>query len=185
MTYGFQLHLYLNGKRGVDLLHDPHIIFLDEPTIGLDVVAKERIRQFVKSINRERGVTVILTTHDLGDVEKLCERVMMIDRGKLLFDGSPGDLVKRFGGERELVVDFAEEYANVEIDGARVAARVERRVTYRFARGSISASDLIQRLSAQYRIVDLSVQEPQIEDTVRKIYEQGLLRDESHWDASR
>jgi ABC-2 type transport system ATP-binding protein len=108
------------------LLHDPRIIFLDEPTIGLDVVAKERIRQFVKSINRERGVTVILTTHDLGDVEKLCERVMMIDRGKLLFDGSPGELVKRFGGERELVVDFAEDYANVEIDGARIADRTER-----------------------------------------------------------
>jgi ABC-2 type transport system ATP-binding protein len=160
------------------LLHDPRIIFLDEPTIGLDVVAKERIRQFVKSINRERGVTVILTTHDLGDVEKLCERVMMIDRGKLLFDGSPGELVQRFGGERELVVDFAEDYANVEIDGARIADRNERRVTYRFARGSISASELIQRLSAQYRIIDLSVQEPQIEGTVRKIYEQGLLRDE-------
>jgi ABC-2 type transport system ATP-binding protein len=119
------------------LLHDPHIIFLDEPTIGLDVVAKERIRQFVKAINRERGVTVILTTHDLGDVEKLCERVMMIDRGKLLFDGAPGELVLRFGGERELVVDFAEDYASVEIDGARVADRADRRATYRFARGSI------------------------------------------------
>ena len=158
------------------LLHDPQIIFLDEPTIGLDVVAKEHIRQFIKMVNRERGVTVILTTHDLGDVEKLCERVLMIDHGKLLFDGAPGDLVKRFGGERELAVDFAEDYASVEIDGARVAQRDDRRVTYRFARGSIGASELIQRLSAQYRIVDLSVQEPQIEDTVRKIYEQGLLR---------
>lgn len=160
------------------LLHDPQIIFLDEPTIGLDVVAKERIRQFIKTVNRERGVTVILTTHDLGDVEKLCERVLMIDHGKLLFDGAPGDLVKRFGGERELVVDFAEDYASVEIDGARVAQRDDRRVAYRFVRGSISASELIQRLSAQYRILDLSVQEPQIEDTVRKIYEQGLLRNE-------
>ena len=158
------------------LLHDPQIIFLDEPTIGLDVVAKERIRQFIKAINRERGVTVILTTHDLGDVEKLCQRVMMIDHGNLLFDGAPGELVQRFGGERELIVDFAEDYANVEVDGARVAGREERRVTYRFARGAISASDLIQRLSAQYRILDLSVQEPQIEDTVRKIYEQGLLQ---------
>jgi ABC-2 type transport system ATP-binding protein len=118
-------------------------------------------------------------------VEKLCERVMMIDHGKLLFDGSPGDLVKRFGGERELVVDFAENYTSVEIDGARIAYRDDRRVTYRFARGSISASELIQRLSARYRIVDLSVQEPQIEDTVRRIYEQGLLRNESHGGASR
>ncbi len=157
------------------LLHDPQIIFLDEPTIGLDVVAKERIRQFIKTINRERGVTVILTTHDLGDVEKLCERVMMIDRGRLLFDGAPGELVKRFGGERELVVDFAEDYDDVAVAGARIVDRVERRVTYRFARGSISASELIQRLTTRYRIEDLSVQEPQIEDTVRRIYEQGLL----------
>ena len=158
------------------LLHDPRIVFLDEPTIGLDVVAKERIRRFIQSINRERGVTVILTTHDLGDVQKLCERVMMIDHGKLLFDGPPGDLVSRFGGERELVVDFAQDYDDVSVDGARVAQRDGRRVTYRFARGAISASELIQRLSVTYRIEDLSVQEPQIEDTVRRIYEQGLLR---------
>ena len=158
------------------LLHNPRIVFLDEPTIGLDVVAKERIRRFIQSINRERGVTVILTTHDLGDVQKLCERVMMIDHGKLLFDGPPGDLVSRFGGERELVVDFAQDYDDVSVDGARVALREGRRVTYRFARGAISASELIQRLSVMYRIEDLSVQEPQIEDTVRRIYEQGLLR---------
>jgi ABC-2 type transport system ATP-binding protein len=167
----------MRADLAASLLHDPHILFLDEPTIGLDVVAKERIRRFIQSINRERGVTVILTTHDLGDVQKLCERVMMIDHGRLLFDGSPRDLVNRFGGERELVVDFAEDYADVSIDGARATHRDGRRVTYRFERGAISASELIQRLSARYRIDDLSVQEPQIEDTVRKIYEQGLLRE--------
>ncbi len=161
------------------LLHDPRILFLDEPTIGLDVVAKERIRRFIRSINRERGVTVILTTHDLIDVQRLCERVLMIDHGKLLFDGSPAELVNRFGGERELVVDLAEDYADVSVDGARIAQRDGRRVTYRFRRGAISASELIQRLSARYRIEDLSVQEPQIEDTVRRIYEQGLLRETS------
>ena len=158
------------------LLHDPRIVFLDEPTIGLDVVAKDRIRRFIQSINREHGVTVVLTTHDLGDVQRLCERVMMIDHGRLLFDGSLDDLLARFGGERELVVDFAEDYDDVSVDGARVADRDGRRVAYRFARGAISASELIQRLSARYRIEDLSVREPHIEDTVRRIYEQGLLR---------
>ncbi len=161
------------------LLHEPRILFLDEPTIGLDVVAKERMRRFIRSINRERGVTVVLTTHDLGDVQKLCARVMMIDHGRLLFDGSPRDLIDRFGGERELVVDFAEDYADAEVDGARIVNRDGRRVTYRFARGAVSASELIQRLSARYRVEDLSVQEPQIEDTVRRIYEQGLLREKS------
>src|SRR5512136_2483469 len=110
------------------LLHDPKIVFLDEPTIGLYVVAKERIRRFIQSVNRERGVTVILTTHDLGDVEKLCERVMMIDRGRLLFDGLLATLRERFGGERELVVDLADDYGDagigdVSIEGATLVSR--------------------------------------------------------------
>jgi ABC-2 type transport system ATP-binding protein len=159
------------------LLHDPAILFLDEPTIGLDVVAKERIRRFVQQVNAERGVTVILTTHDLGDVERLCPRVLMIDHGRLLFDGAPQALVRRFGGERELVVDLAEDYAEVSVPGAEVTERTGRRVVYRFRRDALSASDLIGRLSSRYRIEDLSVREPQIEDTVRRIYEQGLLRD--------
>ena len=157
------------------LLHDPDIVFLDEPTIGLDVVAKERIRQFIRHINRERGATVILTTHDLSDVEKLCERVMMIDHGHLLFDGQLEALRQRFGGERELVVDLAEDYPDVSVEGARVVERDGLRVTYRFTRGAVAASTLIGRLSARYRLLDLSVREPEIEDTVRRIYEERLL----------
>jgi ABC-2 type transport system ATP-binding protein len=160
------------------LLHDPDIIFLDEPTIGLDVVAKERIRQFIQRLNRERGATVLLTTHDLSDIEKLCERVMMIDHGHLLFDGPLEDLRRRFGGERELVVDFAENYPDVSVEGARIVKRDGLQVTYhfnRFGEDSITASVLIGRLSAHYRIVDLSVREPEIEATVRRIYEERLL----------
>ena len=157
------------------LLHDPKIVFLDEPTIGLDVVAKERIRQFILRINRERGVTVILTTHDLGDVEKLCERVIMIDRGRLLFDGLLSILRERFGGERELVVDLADDYEDVGVEGARAVAREGRRVTYRFGADGLTASELIARVSARFRIGDLSVREPDIEATVRRIYEQRLL----------
>jgi ABC-2 type transport system ATP-binding protein len=139
-------------------------------------VAKERIRQFIRQINRERGTTVILTTHDLSDVEKLCERVMMIDHGRLLFDGQLEELRRRFGGERELVVDFAEDYADVSIDGAQVVQREGQRATYRFARDALSASELIRRLSECYRLVDLSVREPEIEATVRRIYEEKLLQ---------
>jgi len=156
-------------------LHDPDLLFLDEPTIGLDVVAKERIRQFVRHVNRERGVTVILTTHDLSDAAKLCERVMMIDRGHLLFDGRLEELRQRFGGERELVVDFAEDYPDVAVEGARAVERDGLRVTYRFTRGAVTASTRIGRLSARYRLLDLSVREPEIEATVRRIYEERLL----------
>jgi ABC-2 type transport system ATP-binding protein len=157
------------------LLHNPPLLFLDEPTIGLDVVAKERIRQFIQTINRKRGTTIILTTHDLSDVEKLCERLMIIDKGKLLFDGRLDDLRQSFGGQRQLIVDFAEDYPNVEVEGAQVAGRDGSRATYTFERSAISASELINQISAGYRIRDLEVREPDIEETVRRIYEERLL----------
>jgi len=157
------------------LLHNPELLFLDEPTIGLDVVAKERIRQFILHINRMRGTTVLLTTHDLSDVEKLCERVMIIDHGKVLFDGQLGTLRERFGGKRKLIVEFADNYANYDVEGAEIIDRDGARVTYSFARGSITASKLIGRLSDKYRIHDLGVREPEIEGTIRRIYEERLL----------
>jgi ABC-2 type transport system ATP-binding protein len=157
------------------LLHDPPLLFLDEPTIGLDVVAKERIRRFIRHINRERGTTVILTTHDLSDVEKLCDRVMIIDQGRLLFDGPLLSLQDRFGDGRQLVVDLAEDYLEVEVAEAEVIEHTGRRVIYQFEREAITASELIGRLSARYRILDLAVREPDIEATIRRIYEERLL----------
>ncbi|HUT18787.1 MAG TPA: ATP-binding cassette domain-containing protein [Anaerolineae bacterium] len=157
------------------LLHDPPLLFLDEPTIGLDVVAKERIRQFIQQINAERGTTVILTTHDLSDVERLCRRVMIIDHGHLLFDGQLETLRERFGGQRELVVDMAEPYSEVSVEGAEIVGREGLRVTYRFKGRQVSASELIGRLSSRYQIRDLQVREPEIADTVRRIYEERLL----------
>ncbi|MCA9924648.1 MAG: AAA family ATPase, partial [Anaerolineales bacterium] len=157
------------------LLHNPDLLFLDEPTIGLDVVAKERIRRFIKHMNQERGTTILLTTHDMADVQKLCRRVMIIDQGKLLYDGNLDTLQTQFGGKRELVVDMAEPYETVEIAGAEVVGRENGRVTYQFARSAISASELIGRLSAAYRIQDLVVREPDIETTIRRIYEERLL----------
>ena len=157
------------------LLHNPDLLFLDEPTIGLDVVAKERIRQFIQHVNAERGTTVLLTTHDLADVQKLCQRVMIIDRGKLLFDGRLQALQDKFGGKRELVVDFAQAYESVAVEGATVVEHHDLRATYQFERQTISASELIGQLSARYRVQDLAVREPDIEATIRRIYEERLL----------
>ena len=157
------------------LLHDPPLLFLDEPTIGLDVVAKERIRQFILHINQQHGTTIILTTHDLSDVEKLCERVMIIDKGRVLFDGRLVSLRQRFGGERQLLVDLAEDYPEVSVPGAAVVSQDGKRVTYQFDRQTVSASELISRISDRFRILDLQVREPDIEDTVRRIYEERLL----------
>ncbi|HKJ26813.1 MAG TPA: ATP-binding cassette domain-containing protein [Anaerolineales bacterium] len=158
------------------LLHNPKLLFLDEPTIGLDVVAKERIRQFIQHINQVRGTTVVLTTHDLSDVEKLCQRVMVIDEGKLLYNGQLDALADRFGGDRHLLVEMTEEYENVEIEGAQVIAHQGHRVTYQFPRHSTTASELIGRLSERYRIRDLEVREPALEETIRRIYEERLLK---------
>ena len=156
------------------MLHNPPLLFLDEPTVGLDVVAKERIRTFIAHINAEYATTVLLTTHDLQDVERLCRRVLIIDHGKLLFDGTLGTLQTRFGGPRELTVEFAEPYPEIGIDGAQVLEHTGLRAVLGFDR-TTSASDLISRLSTTYRVRDLSVREPQIEATIRRIYENRLL----------
>jgi ABC-2 type transport system ATP-binding protein len=157
------------------LLHNPALLFLDEPTIGLDVVAKEHIRKFIRHINQQRGTTVILTTHDMSDVEKLCERVIIIDHGKLLFDGALADIRTRFGGKRRLLVDFAEPYPDIQMDGVQIVEKEGQRVIFEFERGVFTASELIRRLSEKYRIQDLEVREPDIESTIRRIYEEKLL----------
>lgn len=157
------------------LMHNPDILFLDEPTIGLDVVAKERIRNFIGHINKERGTTVLLTTHDLADVQKLCKRVMIIDQGQLLFDGALDNLQNRFGGKRQLVVDFVENYGDVSTEGAVVTKQDGRQVSYAFSKQELSASELIGRLSSKFSISDLTVLEPDIEETIRRIYEYKLL----------
>lgn len=157
------------------MLHEPDLLFLDEPTIGLDVVAKEHIRQFIQYLNQARQTTILLTTHDLQDVEKLCDRIMIIDQGKLLFDGTLETLQTRFGGKRELLVDFAEIYPDVQVEGASVIDQAGLQATYQFDRDVMTASELIGRLSARYRIQDLKVREPEIEATIRRIYEERLL----------
>jgi len=156
------------------LLHDPALLFLDEPTIGLDVVAKERIRGFIRQINRERGTTVILTTHDLGDVEKLCERVIMIDHGRLMFDGALVELKRRFGEGRLLRVDFETPPGDLVLPGAQPIRQEANRVWLRVgAEGGVAA--VVPLLFRDYRVLDLAVEEPEIEEVVRRIYEGHLL----------
>ncbi|HEY3232133.1 MAG TPA: ATP-binding cassette domain-containing protein, partial [Roseiflexaceae bacterium] len=155
------------------LLHEPAILFLDEPTIGLDVVAKERIRQFLTNINRERGVTVILTTHDLEDITRLCQRVVLIDHGRVIYDGGLEDLRMRFGRQRTLVVDLDEAANGLQVPNAELVRREGPRVWLRFDREATTAAALIAAVAARYRVRDLTVEEPAIEGIVRGIYETG------------
>lgn len=163
------------------LLHDPSILFLDEPTIGLDVVARERIRQFLVHLNRERGVTVILTTHDLGDIERLCPRVVLIDHGHVIYDGALESLRSRFGRWRTLVIDL-EPHSDTHTTGngaisvphAEVMRREGPRIWLRFDRGVTTAAALIADVAARYPVIDLTVEEPEIEAIVRDIYSHGM-----------
>src|SRR6266511_3183308 len=157
------------------LLHEPAILILDEPTIGLDVVAKERIRQFLASINRGRGVTVILTTHDLEDITRLCQRVVLIDHGHVIYDGGLEDLRTRFGRQRTLVVDLDEPANGMRIANAEVVRHEGLRIWLRFDREATTAAALIADVAARYRIRDLTVEEPAIEGIVRGIYEHGSV----------
>ena len=157
------------------LLHNPDILFLDEPTIGLDVVAKARIREFIEKINAERQVTVVLTTHDLDDVEKLCKRVILIDNARLCFDGELATLRRLLSTERLLSVDYAEVYPDVSIRSTHIIYQEGARVQYRFSPEEISAADLIGAILQRFRIVDISIQEPDIEELIKTVYEDNLM----------
>ena len=163
----------MRGEVTAALLHDPEILFLDEPTIGLDVVAKARIREFLTQVNTERQTTILLTTHDMGDIERLCKRVMIIDRGGLLYDGSIEQIKERFGGERTLVVDLEAAEPPLAVANARVERVEGPRQWLRFRREDTSAADLIAEVVRSGHVVDLSLEEPAIEDVVRRIYETG------------
>jgi ABC-2 type transport system ATP-binding protein len=178
----------MRGDLAAAILHDPELLYLDEPTIGLDVVAKARIREFLLHINAERGVTVLLTTHDMDDIEMLCPRMLIIDHGRKLYDGAVADIRERFGGERTLiaVLDSAElaklphDAQGLPLldklpDGVRLAKAEEPRLWLNFQRDAIPAHELVAWLDDRYRLRDITFQEPEIEDIIRRIYEEGLL----------
>jgi ABC-2 type transport system ATP-binding protein len=152
------------------LLHDPAILFLDEPTIGLDVVAKERIRQFLLHINSTLGVTVILTTHDLADIAQLCPRVVLIDYGRVIYDGALEALRARHGRWRTLVVDFEHNVDGLQLADVEQVRRDGPRAWLRFDRDRTTAAALIAHVAASYPVRDLTVEEPEIEAIIREIY---------------
>lgn len=164
----------MRADIAASLLHDPAILFLDEPTIGLDVVAKERMRNFIHEINEERGVTVILTTHDMSDIEKLCHRMILIDNGQVMYDGEVAKIKERFGKERVLILDLEEETTDFSISGAEVIKQEGARQWIQFSRDEVSAAQLISQISEKYEIKDLSIQDPEIEVMIRSIYEKGF-----------
>ncbi|GAC1441369.1 MAG: ATP-binding cassette domain-containing protein [Vulcanimicrobiaceae bacterium] len=168
----------MRGDFAGAMLHDPKIVYLDEPTIGLDVIAKEAIRTFIDDVNRERGTTVILTTHDLADVERLCRRIVLIDEGRVIYDGPLARLREEYGTHRTLVVNLTHVVTDIEIDGATVVEREGHSVHLRFDRRELSAEALVRRVTERFEISDIAIVEPDIESIVRRIYTDGYRRPE-------
>jgi ABC-2 type transport system ATP-binding protein len=161
------------------LLHNPPLLFLDEPTIGLDIVAKESIRSFLKHINRDFGTTVLLTTHDLSDIEELCPRLMIIDHGRLLFDGGLAGLKRRFWHDATVKFDVkdreqAERFERIEIPGVRREKIGGMSYRLSFERAEHVTADVIRQVLNAAEVVDIAIEEQSIEEVVRTIYLGGM-----------
>ena len=152
------------------LLHRPSILFLDEPTIGLDAVSKLAIREFIRKLNRDHGVTVILTTHDMDEIEALCERIIVIDNGAIFNDGTLENLRSRVNPERRLKVEFSENIA-FSHDEVRIVSREGNTLHLSFNPNEMTTTGLIQLLSESYPVKDLFVENPPIEEIIAQLYE--------------
>ncbi|WP_247681499.1 ATP-binding cassette domain-containing protein [Paenibacillus sp. Marseille-P2973] len=168
------------------LLHDPKIVYLDEPTIGLDVAVKHRIRDFIKEMNRSKGTTMLLTTHDLGDIEDLCERLVIIDQGRIIYDGKLQEVKDEFARERTIHMQLsspipdAEELfrglpeIQVKRSGDSLEASSDTDLSIRFDRFRCTASDIVKRVMSRGEVVDFRIDEPSIEEIIRRVYDGKL-----------
>ncbi|WP_433578460.1 ABC transporter ATP-binding protein [Nocardia brasiliensis] len=164
----------MRAEVAAALLHSPELVILDEPTIGLDVLSKQRLREFLRAERAERGTTLLLTTHDMGDIERLCGRVLVVDHGHLVYDGSLTGLAATVGARRVLVVDLAEP--TPDLDDLPCAQLLESegggmRQRLAFDPEQTTAAQLLALVSERAEVRDLSIEEPEIEDVVRRIYE--------------
>lgn len=156
------------------LIHSPKIVYLDEPTIGLDVLVKDKIRSAIKELNKKYNTTVILTTHDMRDIEELCNRIIIIDKGRILYDGSLANIKYRFGNTKTVFVP-----SNVELDHAEITARFSGvsledhgdRIGIKFSVDEVDLDDMLMYLIGTYHIKDLKIEDISIEDITKQLYE--------------
>jgi ABC-2 type transport system ATP-binding protein len=163
----------MRGEVAAALLHSPRLVVLDEPTIGLDVLSKERLRQFLRAQREARGTTLLLTTHDMGDIERLCDRVLVVDHGRLAYDGTLPGLVHRVGAERVLVVDLTEPHAPLDDVPGTSLVGVEGeglRQRLAFSPDCTTAAAVRAAVSERAEVNDLAVEEPVVEEVVRRLY---------------
>ncbi|PWJ54212.1 ABC-2 type transport system ATP-binding protein [Quadrisphaera granulorum] len=164
----------MRGEVAAALLHSPALLVLDEPTIGLDVLSKQRLREFLLAERAAHGTTLLLTTHDMGDVSRLCERVLLVDHGRLAYDGSLAGLSREVGARRVLVVDLAAPTPDlVEVPHAEHLGSEGGGLRQRLAfdDAATTAAAVLAAVSERVQVRDLSVEEPDVEDVVRRVYQ--------------
>ena len=159
----------VKGDLAASMLHSPKVLFLDEPTIGLDVSAKYSLRKFIKEINQVRKTTIILTTHDLGDIQELCERLIIINHGEMMEDGNLKEITDRIAPYKTLVVEYYDEEAPSH-DKCEMIGHEGNVARYRFAKSDITAADIIADLSAKKSLKDVSIEEAGIDDIIKIAY---------------
>lgn len=152
------------------LLHSPKIVFFDEPTIGVDVVGKETIRQFIRELNKKDNITMIFTTHDMQDIEKVCDRLIIIDEGTKVYDGELAGIRERFGTTRQLDVEFVQECLIEPMEHVEIRELDQRKKRFVFENRDVKIDELMNELLAKYSIRDINISEPEIESLIRKIY---------------
>ncbi|GAB3819918.1 ATP-binding cassette domain-containing protein [Tessaracoccus terricola] len=166
----------MRGELAAALLHSPSLVILDEPTIGLDMISKEGLRRFLRQDRAERGTTLFLTTHDMTDVERLCERLVVVNSGSIAYDGALEGFRESLGAPRELVLDLAEPRAELAVPAGVSVVAVEAdgiRHRLQFNGSEHKVPALLAHIGAQAEIADLTLGEPAIEDLVREIYARG------------
>lgn len=166
----------MRAEIAMALLHDPKVLFLDEPTIGLDVVAKHAVRKFLSELNRQRGTTIILTTHDLVDIEQICPRLIMVDDGKLLFDGELSKLRSTLGSRRRLKLEFGTDPGPVRLSTARLVADDGLAKHFVLDSEETSILDVLTELGPAYDLKDVALDEPDIEEVIRTFYQDKPTR---------
>jgi ABC-2 type transport system ATP-binding protein len=164
----------MKGDIVASLLHAPSILYLDEPTIGLDVVSKNHILRFLQDLNAEKKTTIILTTHNLSDVERICPRIMIIDKGKIILDAIQAEILARFGQQRQLIIEFEEGIQDIDIPEGELIRQEGNKIWIAFNRNHTSAFDMVNTLGTYKGIKDIAIQEADIESIVTQIYEYGL-----------
>lgn len=167
----------MRGDIAAALLHSPKIVFFDEPTIGLDVVAKEKIRKFIRYLNKTEGITMIFTTHDMQDIEKVCKRLIIINHGKKVYDGSVADIKQKSQTSKNIEVEFQDKVNIPSIDKVSIRDIDDYngcKKVFTFNSSEVDINDLMTNILVQHNVKDISIKEPEIDDIIREIYEGSL-----------